>query len=284
MMVNPGSPWATLWISLSVGFVLSAVVATVAYRRASLSRGGALAALVAGALTFGFGGPSFGVLLVSFFVSSSLLSHLGSERKRGASREQARGSRRDAWQVVANGGVGAALAVLFYLNPATWIAVAFVGSVAAVTADTWATEVGTLSTAHPRLITTGRRVPSGTSGGVSLLGTLAGGVGAAFIGLAALIAMSIEGSAGGPGTSLWLLPIAVVGGAIGSLADSVMGATAQVGYLCERCGTATERPTHWCGTRTTAIKGLQWANNDVVNFVSSAIGAAVAGAAGILLV
>lgn len=283
-MVNPGSPWASLWTSLSVGFVLSGVVAIVAYRRASLSRSGALAAVVVGALTFGFGGPSFGFLLVSFFVSSSLLSHLGSERKRGAAGEQARGSRRDAWQVVANGGVGAALAVLFYVNPATWIAVAFVGSVAAVTADTWATEVGTLSTACPRLITTGRRVPPGTSGGVSPLGTLAGGVGAAFIGLAALVSMSIEGLVGAPGVSLWLPSIAVVGGAIGSLADSIMGAVAQLGYLCERCGTATERPTHWCGTRTTLVKGVRWVNNDVVNFVSSAVGAAVAGAMGMWLV
>ncbi len=54
---------------------------------------------------------------------------------------------------------------------------------AAVTADTWATELGVLAAQPPRLITTGRRVAPGASGGVTPAGTLAALAGAGFIGV-----------------------------------------------------------------------------------------------------
>src|SRR5262249_15057089 len=60
---------------------------------------------------------------------------------------------------------------------------AFVGAMATANADTWATEVGTLSTEEPRLITTGEPVAPGTSGGVTLLGTGAALAGAVSVGV-----------------------------------------------------------------------------------------------------
>ena len=50
---------------------------------------------------------------------------------------------------------------------------AFAGAIAAASADTWATEIGTLSPANPVSIATLRPVQTGMSGGVSILGIAA---------------------------------------------------------------------------------------------------------------
>ena len=106
-----------------------------------------------------------------FFVTSSLLSHFKETEKQEAAEKFDKGHQRDFYQTLANGGVGALLALLNGLFPSpAWYAM-FTGAMAAVTADTWATELGALSKQPPRLLTTGEVVEVGTSGGVSLLGT-----------------------------------------------------------------------------------------------------------------
>ena len=149
-----------------------------------------LGALIVGTLTFGFGGWQWGVLLGVFFVSSSLLSHFKEAEKKAAAEKFDKGHRRDMGQVMANGGLGALLATLSAFVPGTvvpadiWFFL-FLGVMATVTADTWATELGTLSKQPPRLITNGKIVEVGTSGGVSLLGTAVSLLGGLLIGLTA---------------------------------------------------------------------------------------------------
>jgi uncharacterized membrane protein len=139
-----------------------------------------------------------------------------------------------------------------------------------VNADTWSTELGLLSPVSPRMITNGKKVEQGTSGGVTLAGTLAALAGATLVGLAAIIF-----SAG----QAWLfnLIVIVLGGLIGSLFDSVLGATMQAIYWCPICNKETERhPTHTCGSPTSQVRGWSWINNDVVNLACSLMGAIVA--------
>ncbi|HYU29532.1 MAG TPA: DUF92 domain-containing protein [Gemmatimonadales bacterium] len=181
-----------------------------------LTRRGAAAALAVGlAIGYGFGWRGL-LLLLAFFVSGSLLSKSTTRNER---------------QVLANGGV-AALAAL----AGNWLA--FAGSLAAATADTWASEIGRHARTPPRLITNGMRVPAGTDGGMTLLGTAGGIAGAGFV--AALSSLVGQRST---------LAVAVAG-VVGMLVDSLLGATVQ--------------------------GKVRWMDNDAVNLAATLTGAACA--------
>ena len=94
---------------LVVAFFLSVLVVAIAYWRGSLSSSGAAGALIVGTLTFGLGGWQWGILLALFFISSSLLSHFKEGEKKAVAEKFDKGHRRDAGQVIANGGLGAGI-------------------------------------------------------------------------------------------------------------------------------------------------------------------------------
>jgi uncharacterized protein (TIGR00297 family) len=251
------------------GLVLSALIGGIAYRRRSLTASGWLGALLTGTLTFGFGGWAWGLTLIAFFVTSSALSRFRQARKQQLAGEKfEKGGQRDLLQALANGGAGALLALAYGLSgePPALLA-AFVGIMATVTADTWATELGVLSPQPPRLVTTWRVVEPGTSGAVTLHGLAATAAGALLIGLVMLVVGAIERDVWIP----WLLPAALLGGVGGSLADSLLGATAQAIYRAPK-GDQTERRAAADGAPNPRIRGWRWMNNDMVNFISSLIG------------
>lgn len=267
-------------IRLVLGLLLSSVIGWLAYRRGSLSRSGVAGAIITGTLIFGLGGWSWGLLLIGFFVSSTVLSHYKERTKEKVAAEKfAKGSKRDLAQALANGGMGALLAIAAAVLPdqRAVLFTAFCGAMATVTADTWATELGVLSRSMPRLIINGKPVPPGTSGGVTFEGTAAAAAGALFIGILALVLRFGETALGlAPAMSLVLLvPAALIGGVAGSLIDSVFGATVQAMYSCPVCGKETEKTIHH-DTRTQHIRGWRWMDNDLVNFLSSALGALIA--------
>jgi uncharacterized protein (TIGR00297 family) len=178
---------------------------------------------------------------------------------------------------MANGGLAALLAAVYGLSGQELLFVAFVGVMATVTADTWATELGVLSTQPPRLITSGRVVEPGTSGGVSAVGTLAAAAGACCVGLIAIVMRLLEQQLSGDigGFAWWLLPAALIGGLGGALFDSLLGASWQAIYSSPD-GRHTERPYARDGRPNTFHRGLRWLNNDAVNFLSSVAGAVLA--------
>jgi uncharacterized protein (TIGR00297 family) len=253
--------------SLAFGFVFAAGAALLAYRLGTLTRGGAAAATAVGGLTFGAGGVLPGVLLMLFFVTSSVLSRLGTRRKGRVAAQFEKGGQRDQGQVLANGAVAAVLALAYGITQQPVMLAGLAGALAAVNADTWATEIGVLSRRRPRLVTTGQPVDPGTSGAVSTEGMLAAAAGAGLIGTAA-----------GWGTeSLGLAAAALAAGFIGAAADSVLGATVQAIYFCPTCQKQTERhPRHTCGSATMQLRGWSWLGNDGVNLAASLVGACVA--------
>jgi uncharacterized protein (TIGR00297 family) len=255
------------FIGITVGILISGL----AWRMGSLSNSGAIGATITGGLIFAFGGLPWGVLLLTFFISSSALSKAFKVRKANLSEKFSKGSRRDWGQVFANGGLGTILVLMSNAYPGeSWIWFAYAGAMAAVNADTWATELGVLNPKHPRLITTREVVEPGTSGGISVYGTLATLGGAALIGLVGVMFSP-------PGDRWSFLLVTTLGGSCGSLFDSLLGATVQAIYQCPYCDKETERhPLHTCGTVTHQIRGWHWLNNDFVNFLASVVGASIA--------
>ncbi len=276
--------WPADWLPLLLMATVGLGVVLVGWRRGALTGGGAAASLAVGAVLLLAGGPAWAVVLIVVFASASSLSGLGRGQK--AAREIAKGPRRDAVQVLANTGWGAMLAVLALWNTPEVLFAAFAGTMAAITADTWATEIGTLVGGSPRLITTGRPVPPGTSGAISLPGTAASALGGLLIGMLAGAAWAT--AAGGWTAGASSLPSAELArwaflglgaGLVGSLADSLLGATGQALYHCPACDKPTEQRRHRCGAECRLVKGWAWLDNDVVNAVASVAGSV----AGLLL-
>jgi uncharacterized protein (TIGR00297 family) len=253
---------------LGQSVLISAALALVAWWARTLTTSGAVAATAVGMLILHGTGWQGGAVLAAFFVSSNLISRIGTQVPLAL---DAKGDRRDAWQVVANGGAAAIGAGLGTGRPwSIWVVSA---ALAAAAADTWATAVGIRSKVQPRLVGFGRPVAAGTSGGMTLAGTSGGLVGAVLVGAVAAFATG------------WpiLLPVATLIGFLGMVADSALGALLQGRYHCPLCDEASEWTVHRCGAATTREGGLAWLNNDGVNFVATGLAACTAGAAWIWL-
>jgi uncharacterized protein (TIGR00297 family) len=251
-----------------IGFLISLYVAYAAFSRGSLTAGGAIWAVVVGSITFGLGGGVPGLALISFFLSSSLLSrHRLREKLELVSGYTEKGDQRDAMQVLANGGPAAAFSLLYALTGQTAFYVGALGSLAAANADTWATEIGLLSKTAPRHVLTLQRVPAGTSGAVSASGLIGTLLGALFIGVVALL----EVSPGVFGRAL----VVTLGGIFGGFGDSLLGATVQERRQCLSCGADTEQRRHICDGETVCVGGIPGLDNDAVNALATAWGGTV---------
>ncbi len=236
-------------LHLAFALVLAVGVSLAAYRVRALTNSGAVSAALVGGVIFGIGGGLWAAALLTFFVTSSLLSRWRKRAKDALAFEKT--GRRDAGQVWANGGVAAVCALLPLFHVPTGLAhLLFLAALAAANADTWATEIGAAMGGTPRLITTGRRVPRGTSGGVSGFGTLGALLGAGLLGA----------FAGTPGE---VLAVTLAGWGA-SLMDSLLGATVQAQWR-DAAGGLTERPQPGAPDH-----GRRWVNNDFVNAVCTA--------------
>lgn len=250
------------------------MIAFAAWRFGTLTGSGALAALAIGTATV-TAGADWAALLLFFFLTSSVLSRSPRGSTAGpdaigpdVTAVAARQGPRDAVQVMANGVIFAVAALGSVLTEgaradALWAAIAG-GAIATATADTWSTEVGTRWGGAPRHILRRVPVPSGTSGGITLLGSLAAVAGAL---LTSTVAQGVQ--FGVPFAAM------VTGGLSGALADSMLGATVQERRWCDSCAAATERPIHRCGSSTRITGGVERFDNDAVNLTSILIGASI---------
>lgn len=237
-----------LWRA-ALAVALAMLLSVRGYRKRSLNASGAALALVVGFVSF-YASIRFGLTLIAFFLSSSRATKVGAERKKRLEEDHQVGGNRNWVQVLANGGIGTCLAAAFWLRTKqscmhpevgvdfsarpveAWLQAAYLCQYACCNADTWASELGVLSSAPPILVTRPwRRVPAGTNGGITWTGTLAsvaGGlmIGVVFWGAGAALAPSAADNLRAP--PQWpLILLGAVAGGVGSLIDSVLGATLQ---------------------------------------------------------
>jgi uncharacterized protein (TIGR00297 family) len=245
-------------VSLLGAAAVSLVVTAAALALRALAASGVPAAWAVGASTLWTAGWSGGAILFAFFVPSSVISRL---RVAPVSTLDAKGDRRDGWQVLANGGFPALGAACASTTEAAVVVLA--AGLAAAAADTWATGVGIHSRSHPRHLVTGRIVPAGTSGGVTLLGTIGALGGASLVALTAWPLL-------GPRWFGGLIGI----GMTGMVIDSVLGATIQGRFRCPGCDQPSEKRIHRCGARTEHVGGLRWISNDGVNALATGLATA----------
>lgn len=228
------------------------------YYLKSLSRTGASAAVLVGlAVYLGFGGNGI-FLLGAFFATSSLFSKYKAAMKVQMEEKLAKGSTRDWRQVFANGGIAAVCSILYsFSHHPIWL-LGFAISIASANSDTWASEIGSLSSKQPMYIRTLKPVERGTSGAISLLGSLAALSGSLLIAALSWILFPVEF----PAAALIFLF-----GYIGNVIDTVLGAFIQQNYQCVVCGLKTEKKEH-CEQPTVKVKGVPLIDNDTVNFLS----------------
>ena len=285
---DPG--WGVWNVIRVVGsLILGAGLAFKGYRGGSLDTSGAVGAALVGWGTL-YAGVRFGVVLGAFFFLSSAMTRVGGEIKKKIDENHVPGKASGArnWiQVAANGLVPTFLAMsysfatggpeyLLGVNNAfeTPLAAAFIGYYGCCCGDTWSSELGVLSRKMPRLITTGKECKPGTNGGVTTLGLVASAAGGFAVGFAfwcgGLFVPVVTGNVTLALQFAAQWPVLVIGlgaGLVGSLIDSLLGATIQFSGYCSERRRMVSKP----GPTVTRTSGLNFLSNSAVNFVTASL-------------
>lgn len=229
--------YITGWVHMtSSGNVMAAALVTITFAGGAwllkgVTRSGALAGAAVSFLIYLSTGVAGFAALVSVFAVASITTRLGYSRKQELGAAESKLGRRGS-QVLANVGVAAIACVLFSVLGKGAFLLAAAASLAEAAADTASSEIGEAATREARLITTMQRVPAGTDGGITLLGTLAGAIGCTVVAGCCVLMRFV------PGSAFFLVSCA---GFLGMLLDSVLGATLErhqllsndaVNFLC----------------------------------------------------
>ncbi len=202
------------WGYVLLLFILGAIT----YKRKSLDLFGSLTMIFMGVIIIFSAGVRWLILIVLFLILSLFATRFAKPYKNKLGEYE---ETRTAKNVISNGLVAFLMAAFggYYIP----LVGGFIGAIATATADTLASEIGVLQ--KPRLITTMKKVPAGTDGAISFLGTSAGIVGAGIIGFAAFLLGILP-------DPLLAIKISVISGTIGCFADSILGAVLERrGYI-----------------------------------------------------
>ncbi|XP_053982330.1 transmembrane protein 19 [Hylaeus volcanicus] len=272
------SPWR--WLA---AVVIPIFIAFWGWRKKSVNISGALLGMFMGfILTL----TSYAHLacLFSFFVTSSKATKFRSDRKKKLESDFKEGGQRTWIQVLCNGGMATQLALLYLLDVGcgerpidfdknyrgSWLSVGILGAFACCNGDTWASEIGTVvGSGDPFLITTRKRVPRGTNGGVSWVGLLVSALGGLTVGLFYYLTIlyTVDTAVIQLAAPQWpIIVVGGIGGLFGSVLDSILGATLQYSGINDN-GVLVEHP----GKGIKHICGRQILDNHSVNLLSSVV-------------
>ncbi len=258
-------------IDLPARFFILLLISIFTYRKKYLDGKGVFTAFIVGALIIYSGGWAFFILLFIFMIVGSILTKIaGKKFIDWTSYFNSNGLR--SWKsVLANGFWPMYSAIIYSIYPDTYRMYAiffFLGSLTSMMSDTVSTEVGMYLGGTPVLITNPKvHVPKGYSGGVTLIGLLGGFISAILFSYLSAVLLGIF--------SIYDVYILISAGFIGSIIDSVLGATVQAKYRCKLCGSVIETRYH-CGEEAELVKGFEPLDNHVINFISSLAGGVLA--------
>ena len=247
----------------SVAILLAISIATVAKFFKLLTGSGSAAIFLLATIIFGFGQWKWTVPIFAFFLLSSILSKIRKSKNIEVEKYFDKSSVRDYYQVFANGGLAGVLVIVNQFLKSELIYIVYVSSIAAVCADTWATEIGTFFSKRTYNILNFNPIEPGISGGVSFPGFIGAFLGAFMIGVSSINWVQFN--------FVYFVMVIVTSGIFGSLIDSILGASVQVRYLCPVCGIETEKYYH-CSEKTIYKKGSRWFTNDIVNLSAALSG------------
>ncbi|XP_066997968.2 transmembrane protein 19 isoform X2 [Anabrus simplex] len=275
--VIPPTRWLTATIT-------PLAIAAWGLRKKSVDKSGAVLGLVIG-FVLTLSSYCFFACLLTFFVTSSKATKFRAHKKRKMEEHFKEGGQRNWIQVLCNGGMATQLALLYLLDAgceerpidfsqnyrSSWLGLGVLGAFACCNGDTWASEFGSvIGQSWPYLITNRQRVPPGTNGGVTIPGLIFSLLGGAVIGLAYYITVlyCVDSTILAESPPQWPLVLAgAFAGIVGSLVDSLLGATLQYSGVDERTGCIVEH----AGRGIKHISGIQLLDNHSVNLISSVV-------------
>ena len=209
-------------VSVSFSFVLYA------YVKRKINTSAFIGTFALGVITLLAFGIEFGYVgllaLLTFFLVGNLVTRYKYDKKAELGVAEGNKGMRGIPNVLGNGLAPLIFAVLYAISRqsySTLFLLGFSGAVATACADTFSTEIGEAE-GNPRLITTFKKVPVGTSGGISLPGLGAAVLGSFLISIVCLAFVSTGGKA--PIRSIFFF-VCLISGFLGCIADSIFGAT-----------------------------------------------------------
>ncbi|MDR0222186.1 MAG: DUF92 domain-containing protein [Oscillospiraceae bacterium] len=253
-------------IEYIAGGLLSAITAVIAVKKKKLTFNAGLVATVAGALTYVWGGGETWAALIAFFISAAITARF-KERVDPESANQAR----KVSQVLANGFPAVLFAAIYYFTDDTLFRLSSVSVVACAAADTWSSDIGVLSKRKTVSILTFKQIEAGQSGGISPLGCVSCVLGASFV--AGIYVAAFFFKNGGKTPLAFSFAAVVLCGAIGSFADSALGAGVQAKYRCRN------KITENRAEDAKLVSGFRIIDNDAVNLLSGFIAGGISVAA-----
>jgi len=242
--------WNTIYELGYIALALGLIFLFITIRMKWLHPSGALFALILGILIYAQGLTLLPVIV--FFVLGSLASIVAIQ----TNSDNKHSKPRDAFQVIANGGLVGAMALLIGVFPdykQVFNNLIYI-SMAVALADTLSSELGMFFKGKTWSVTTLKPIPAGVSGGVSFYGSLFGLLGAIIVGVLSWMEVSDN-----PNFIMNL----IIWGFMGMLLDSILGDLFQHRYI------QNEKISDTGYLRQ--VGGFRFLNNDQVNLLSNGL-------------
>jgi len=258
--------------STITGLALVVLIGWIGYFYKSVDLAGFITGLLVGVIFVFAGGLPAAFMLITFFLLGSAFTKYKYRVKESIGAAEMKGGAR-TWKNVLANLFFPTLALLIY-SDFVWepAMIAFLASLSGALSDTLGSEIGVLSRSPPVMIHNLKRVPPGTSGAISPLGTLASLVGSFLIPLEALFISMID-------FRVFILTSLL--GFFCSIIDSYMGVL-QARYICGPDKRVVENPVLCQEDYPQIISGMAWLNNHTVNLFSTGVVAIISLVIGVL--